>query len=205
MSMLESLESRVLFTATAGQVAKAIHGFITDEGKLRVALGGLGNQVTKSQNLVTSDLAKLGVSSSQASLIQALQSADSTLTTSLNNSANTFSPVVNAEVSKLAGMLAQFRKNPTDSTLRQMINVEQTTLTVYAEESTAPFMANYNPPPGVIEALNPIVSANASSSKLAKDVKSVEKSIYKAMSKAYFAAIRVFDNDIGNYMALIDK
>ena len=103
--------------------------------------------------------------------------------TALNNSVSTFSPLINAEDIKLSGMVAQLRKNPSDANQKRLISVEQTTLTVYSEESMVPFMDNYNPPPVVADSLTAIASANASSTKVAKDVKSVEKSIAKAMGR----------------------
>lgn len=196
MAFLETLESRVFFSATAAQAAAEIKTVKNDEGKLRAIVSQVGAQLSKDIGIVKSELSHLGVSKTQASLIATAVTGEKALGASLKTDVKFYFPELNTEAAKLVSDNKKLAKKPS-ADLRDQIEGDDAALGTVSIYGNVPFTYGSEAPTFYSD-LDAIVAANPSSTKLTTEVNTIGSGMAALLSKAQVDAGTLYDTDIGN-------
>lgn len=202
MTFLETLESRVLLSATPAQIAAALKGAKADDGKINGDIAAINSLLNKAAGTIKGDLTKLGVVKTDASLENAELSAAKSYVNSMKSDIKFYAPEFNKDAAKLVSDEKKAAKqNPPSASLRNILQVDFAGLGAISFEGINPFTFQ-SQAPMVDSALDAIVAANPTGTKLAADESAIKSSLATKVTKVQNDAEMFFDTDDGNIQGL---
>lgn len=201
MAFLETLESRVLLSATPAQMAAALKQAKTDEGKINADVAAINSLLNKAAGTIKGDLTKLGAVKTDASLESAELSAAKTYVNSMKSDIKFYAPEFNKEAATLFSEGKKYAKQPSSS-LQSELKADFAVLGTISFEGINPFTFQ-SKAPTVDSALDAIVTANPTGTTLSGDVTTIESNLATKVTKVQTDAENFFDTDDGNVEILV--
>ncbi|HSZ55383.1 MAG TPA: LEPR-XLL domain-containing protein [Tepidisphaeraceae bacterium] len=201
MKFLEPLESRILMSATPGQIAATLKQAKTDEAKISADVAAINSQLNKAAGTMKGDLSKLGVLKTDASLEGAGLAAAKAFVNSMKSDIKFYAPEFNKDAAKLVSDEKKFAKSPGNTSLQTMLRADFAAFSAISFEGINPFTFN-SMAPAVDSALDAIVAANPTGTKLASDVATIKSNLATRVTKVQNDAVMFFDTDDGNLQGL---
>ena len=202
MAFLEALESRVLLSATPAQIAAALKQARADEGKINADIAAINSLFNKAAGTIKGDLTELGVVKTDASLESAALSAAKSYVNSMKSDIKFYAPEFNKEAAKLVSDEKKAAKqNPLSSSLKDMLRADFAVFSAISFEGINPFTFQ-SQAPTVDSALDAIVAANPTGTKLAADEATIKSNLATKVTKVQNDAETFFDVDNGNFQGL---
>jgi hypothetical protein len=202
MAFLETLESRMLMSATPAQIAATLNHARVDEGKINADIAAINSVLAKAAGTVKGDLTKLGVVKTDASLENAALSAGKSYVNSMKSDIKWYAPEFNKEAVKLVSDEKKAAKRqPVSSSLHNMLRADFAVFSAISFEGINPFTF-YSQAPMVDSALDAIVTANPTGTKLAADVTTIKSNLATKVAKVQNDAQSFFDLDDSNVQSL---
>jgi len=129
MGMLETLESRVLMSATPGQVSAAVSAVHTHELALVADQKKLIAEITSGSKAVGGDVAKAGLAKADKALLGSASSVGKNLLAAFGKDFHTYAPVVLHEAKKLGTDGKLLLKKPTNMALSAKVSADIAAMT----------------------------------------------------------------------------
>jgi len=201
MALIESLESRVLFSVTPAQSTAALKAIATQEAIVVVDLNHLVNQRLADAAAINADLRRLRVTAADRSLVRAADIAATTLINALHKDESEAALGINLDARVLVGNERVLSHDPTSTIKLTRANADNNILTLNANLALTKFMTDSDTT--TLDAdLTAIASANSSDTQTSTDVTTEETDLANNLATATTDATTLFDTDVPALQAL---